>query len=688
MTVVIAIGCAALAACFYAAAVAGEHGAVRAVRSGRLLSVRELGTVVRSRRWQVGALLGVVGGGLHITALSLAPLEIVQPIGVLSLVLTVLVGSRAGGVAAGPRVRGAVVAVCAGLVGFVVVAAASGASSVSTIRPGPAQAVAGGALVLAATGLSTRGRPRCLILAASAAVLFGTGSALIRAASQVIIQSSAVPEGLGLATEAVLLILGGGWLLHQAYASGPAAVVVAATTLIDPLSAVTVGIGFYGEAARTGFGQAAMQVGFALLAGAGVIILARSVPDPRPIDEEHDTSNPGPPHRGGLRILVGADTFPPDINGAANFADRLARGLARRGHDVHVVCPEPSATASTDTDGAITVHRVPSLPTPFHPTLRICTAWQASWAIQPLLQRLRPDVVHVQAHFAVGRTLLTAATKRGTPVIATNHFMPENLLGHVTRPVRAPLARWAWRDLVRVYRNAQTVTAPTARAVQLLTDNGLPGQPRAISCGIDLDHYAAQRTTTAGVHTSALFVGRLDPEKNVDQLIRAVAAVPGVQAEIIGDGASRERLTALADGLGVRARVRFRSFVTDHDLVRAYHQAAVFCMPGTAELQSLATMEAMAASLPVIAADAMALPHLVQHGVNGFLYQPGNIEQLAAGIAHLAGDTAARAAMGRASRKMIAAHAIEHTLDAFEDIYRDAIGTPHLGTRDTSTHAA
>src|SRR5688572_12025329 len=110
MTVVIAIGCAALAACFYAAAVAGEHGAVRAVRSGQLLSVRELGTVVRSRRWQVGALLGVVGGGLHITALSLAPLEIVQPIGVLSLVLTVLVGSRASGSAVTLRVRVAIVA--------------------------------------------------------------------------------------------------------------------------------------------------------------------------------------------------------------------------------------------------------------------------------------------------------------------------------------------------------------------------------------------------------------------------------------------------------------------------------------------------------------------------------------------------------------------------------------------------
>jgi glycosyltransferase involved in cell wall biosynthesis len=222
----------------------------------------------------------------------------------------------------------------------------------------------------------------------------------------------------------------------------------------------------------------------------------------------------------------------------------------------------------------------------------------------------------------------------------------------------------------------------------LLTANGLPGHPRAISCGIDLDHYAVKGPTAAAGRASVLFVGRLDQEKNVDQLIRAVATVPGVQAEIVGDGACRERLTALAGSLGVGERVRFRGFVSDQELVLAYQRAAVFCMPGTAELQSLATMEAMAAGLPVIAADAMALPHLVKPGVNGFLYQPGDLAQLAAGIAQLSGDTAGRAAMGRASRTMIAAHAIENTLDAFEDIYLHAIEATHPVAPATSKHAA
>ena len=119
------------------------------------------------------------------------------------------------------------------------------------------------------------------------------------------------------------------------------------------------------------------------------------------------------PRGAGLRILLGADTYPPDINGAANFADRLARGLARRGHDVHVICPEPSIPASTDTDGAITVHRVPSLPTPFHPTLRICTTWRASRAIRPIAPtRVPRQATPRRARSGCATTLLQSFSSR------------------------------------------------------------------------------------------------------------------------------------------------------------------------------------------------------------------------------------------------------------------------------------
>lgn len=84
-------------------------------------------------------------------------------------------------------------------------------------------------------------------------------------------------------------------------------------------------------------------------------------------------------------------------------------------------------------------------------------------------------------------------------------------------------------------------------------------------------------------------------------------------------------------------RVRFHGFVPEDDLVAAYARASVFCMPGIAELQSLVTLEAMAAGNPVIAADAMALPHLVRPGRNGWLFQPGNVGELATHLTTLLG---------------------------------------------------
>ena len=276
--IIIAIGCAAAAACCFAGAATLQHGAIRASGCGESLGLRALGRVLRSRRWLVGAGLAVTGSGLHATALSQAPLVIVQPISVLSLILTVLLGARVRGVAVAPRVRAAVACVCAGTGGFVVLAAFAGTAPADAVRAGPVAIVIVGALALTAFGLTIRGRARCLVLSTSAAVLFGTGSAVIRTASLTITDSGS--GAAGLAVVAALLMLTGGWAQNQAYASGPPAVVIAATTMIDPLTAVAIGIGIHGEAAHLTPTHAALQVGLALLAGAAVIVLARSMPDP------------------------------------------------------------------------------------------------------------------------------------------------------------------------------------------------------------------------------------------------------------------------------------------------------------------------------------------------------------------------------------------------------------------------
>ncbi len=379
-----------------------------------------------------------------------------------------------------------------------------------------------------------------------------------------------------------------------------------------------------------------------------------------------------------LRILIGAETYPPDINGAARFAERLAGGLAARGHEVHVAAPSPTGPAGTEHHGGVTVHRLRSHRYPMHPAFRVCLPWEAYPASAALLDTLDPDVVHVQAHFVVGRGLVRAAHRSGRPLVATNHFMPENLAGHSPIPhiLRGVAFGWAWRDLGHVFGHAAVVTAPTPRAVELLVRRAGLAAAVPVSCGIDVERYR-DAPQAPGAVPSVLFVGRLDQEKRVDELIRAFAALPtGLpgELEIIGDGARRAGWTALAEGLGLGGRVRFRGFVREEELLDAYARAAVFVMPGVAELQSLATLEAMAAGTPVVAADAMALPHLVRPGRNGWLYPPGDVPELTARLAALLADAPLRARMGAASREMVAEHAIGATLRTFEGIYSRVLG--------------
>jgi glycosyltransferase involved in cell wall biosynthesis len=414
-----------------------------------------------------------------------------------------------------------------------------------------------------------------------------------------------------------------------------------------------------------------------------VVVLARHYPAPGNQNQRHqersvNRSLPSGVHP--LRIVVGADTFPPDINGAARFAERLSHGLARRGHDVHVVCPSADTREHTETADGITVHRVPSRRTPFHSSFRICLPWQAFRASNALLDELSPDLVHIQAHFLVGRALARTAARRNIPVIATNHFMPENLFGHGRIPgwLQSLASRFAWRDLYRVYRDADIVTAPTPRAVELLEENGLPQRAIPISCGIDIDHFRSRdgQHGTKQDGRTVLFVGRLDEEKRVDELLRATAMLPAensVNLEIVGDGSCRAAWEALAEQLGIASQVRFRGFVDDAELVDAYARCDVFCMPGIAELQSLVTMEAMAAGKPVIAADAMALPHLVHPDKNGWLYPPGDVTALADRLTRIFSEPNALARMGAASKDIIAGHSLDRSLNSFESLYRRAL---------------
>ncbi|GAA4910650.1 glycosyltransferase [Nesterenkonia rhizosphaerae] len=382
-----------------------------------------------------------------------------------------------------------------------------------------------------------------------------------------------------------------------------------------------------------------------------------------------------------LRILIAADTYPPDVNGAAVFGYRLAKHMNARGHEVHIAAARPGPGPDTvEQRDEATIHRFRSFKAPTHEYYRLCLPWLVEPAMGRLMDSIEPDVVHVQCHYMIGKAAIEAAEARRIRTVATNHFMPENLDPFL------PFPRWfkrivsanSWRDMGRLMGKTSVVTTPTPLAARTMVEKAGFDRVLPLSNGIDVDYYTVRPGENVPTRDkpTVLFVGRLAVEKNVDVLIDAISKtdpVLDISLEIIGDGEQRDKLRDQVEALGLQDRVNMRGHVDDVELRRAYIAADAFCQPGTAELQSLVSLEAMSAAKPVVLANALALPHLVSEGENGYLFEPNNSADLAEKLNQIFRKSAVeRAAMGAASREKANQHAIGKTMAAYEALYEGA----------------
>lgn len=397
---------------------------------------------------------------------------------------------------------------------------------------------------------------------------------------------------------------------------------------------------------------------------------------PSPSDPSNAAENAHRP----LKILIASDTFSPDINGAARFAERLAAGLVQRGHDVHVSVPNQAYRRSAPHTEVIegepmTMHRLPSVRWLPHDWLRFVWPWRSKHYARVVLDRVKPDVVHIQSHVIIGRGLARIAHQRGIPVVATNHLMADNILDHTTMPkfIDDLVVKFAWADAKRTFDLTRAITTPTRRAADFLEKTIAVKDVIPISCGIDRSQYTP--VIAPREKNRMVFVGRLTAEKQVQVILQAMTKLdPALETtfDIVGGGDQRKQLENLAGQLGLGDRVVFHGRTTDAELRALLSRASVFVIASIAELQSIATMEAMASALPIVAADAVALPHLVHDGENGYLFEPGNVDELAARLTDvLTASPAEYERMQQASLDGVAIHDINRTLDTFEALYRD-----------------
>ncbi|BCA96053.1 hypothetical protein TUM19329_24140 [Legionella antarctica] len=255
-----------------------------------------------------------------------------------------------------------------------------------------------------------------------------------------------------------------------------------------------------------------------------------------------------------LSIFIVAETFPPEVNGAARFGQRLAEGLSKKGHDVSVIAPcSTKGTSHTTTNHGYTEFRLKSHSVITHTTFRVCFPWQVKRLIKQIFEEKSPDIVHVQCHFSLGRLAIKEAKIRKIPVVATIHVMPDNIAPFLPLPqnMKKWFIRYLCRDTEKVLSNVDVITAPTQLAIQHLSKNVTIEGIIAVSNGIDPGLYELREheVSMKNDNPTVLFVGRLAQEKNIDVLIKAIAKLSAsmkITLEIIGEGELHDELRQLA----------------------------------------------------------------------------------------------------------------------------------------------
>lgn len=293
LSVVLALLLAATAAACNAAGDVLQRSSARHERSDPRESVKLLARLLRRPRWLLGLFAGVVGLVLHIGALSVGELSIVQPLLVLELPLAVLGSALFLGQRLTARDLGAIAVLCAGLVLFVSFLGPSGGRRLGvpalTWTVGVAVVVA---VVVALTvwGWRSQNDVRGGLLSAASGAGYGLTGVFFATAGAVL-QDGGVPALLTSWPLWAAVVSGGVsfYLLQNALAAGNLVAVDPGVVLANPLVAVAWGLLVFEERARTGWALVGTVAGAALLV-AGVVLLARSPALRGESDDDHDAA--------------------------------------------------------------------------------------------------------------------------------------------------------------------------------------------------------------------------------------------------------------------------------------------------------------------------------------------------------------------------------------------------------------
>ncbi|MCO5400578.1 glycosyltransferase family 4 protein [Ralstonia soli] len=351
-----------------------------------------------------------------------------------------------------------------------------------------------------------------------------------------------------------------------------------------------------------------------------------------------------------MRIAYVTETWPPELNGVSLTAARTAAFLNAQGHDVMLVRPRQQAIDAGKPGLADDTLRVPGVPIPLYPDLRmglpvrrrLLRAWYAH----------RPDLVHVATEGPLGWSAIRAARQLGVPVTSDVRTRFDEYGRHYAWDGAATLVR----AYLRAFHNRTDRTfVPTRELQRQLSELGferLTVSTRGVDAGQFAPHYRSEALRAQwGADAESpvvLTVGRLAVEKNLGVVLDTFDAVrarmPGARLVMVGDGPQRSALHRRCPD-AVFAGTQYGEALAAH-----YASADLFLFPSLTETFGNVVVEAMASGLPVVAFNTAAAGMHVRSNENGCLAPLGDAAAFTRAAVALAADAGLQQRLGHAAR--------------------------------------
>ncbi len=365
-----------------------------------------------------------------------------------------------------------------------------------------------------------------------------------------------------------------------------------------------------------------------------------------------------------MRIAIFTETFLPKVDGIVTRLLRTLEQLAVLGHEALVFAPHDPP----DNYAGHKVVRVPALPfRPWYPELFLGLPRPR---LGRELDRFQPDVVHVVNPVVLGLWGTALAKQRNLPLLASYHTDITQYARHLKLPMLQEPSRRFLRDVHNQAHVNLCTSEPMVRSARGLGIDRVRLWPKAV----DTDLFRPERATRAmrerltDGHPDAplmIYVGRLSFEKRIDWLYAPVTQLPNVRLALVGSGPAEAELKKRFRG----TNTHFSGYMSGTELASAYASSDVFAFPSDTETLGFVAMESMAAGTPAVGARAGGIPDVIEDGVNGLMFTPGDLGDLTAKLKRLLFDEAERTRMARAARAEMQKHDWRAATEKLVDFY-------------------